>query len=532
VQVLRASNRWGLVLKGETKLRGRKRWPMMMIFVLCLACRSASNADSDPEVNVRPAAAAGRFYPADAGHLKLAIQKFIEDSLPTAVIKPIAIIVPHAGYIFSGQISADGFRTAAKEQYELVVILGTNHTAPGFDKIALYSPGAFRTPLGAVPIDEVAANALMKEDRNCVARADVHQREHSVEVQVPFVQVLFPGSKILPVIVGSQDVATCTRFGQALAKVLKGRRALIVASSDLSHYPVYEDAVIADRQFLESVVKLDPNAVASAGQAILARGMADLSTAACGQAPIMSALAAAKALGASRGIVVSYANAGDCAVGDRSKTVGYGAVVFDAGKGSSNVEALKKPNDSYPTGPLQNSDRKSLLKFARQTLERYFATETVPLARKLAPILQRPQGAFVTLKKHGTLRGCIGHMIPDTPLGQTVGAMAMEAAFDDQRFNQLQPDEMQDLEIEVSVLTPWTPVARAEDIVIGRDGVVIRKEGHSAVFLPQVAVEQKWDRPTLLTNLCRKAGLPPDAWKNGAQFLVFQADVFSEGEYK
>jgi len=146
--------------------------------------------------------------------------------------------------------------------------------------------------------------------------------------------------------------------------------------------------------------------------------------------------------------------------------------------------------------------------------------------------MERPQGAFVTLKKRGQLRGCIGHMAEDCALGQTVGAMAIQAAVNDPRFRPVTLAELAELEIEISVLTPWKAISAAEDIVVGRDGVVLIKDGKSAVFLPQVATENGWGHREMLDNLCLKAGLPAGSWKKGAKLYVFQADVFAESEFK
>ena len=172
------------------------------------------------------------------------------------------------------------------------------------------------------------------------------------------------------------------------------------------------------------------------------------------------------------------------------------------------------------------------LALARETIRRYLSTETMPLPRGFSPRLQCPQGAFVTLRNGGELRGCIGHMPADFPLAQTVGTVAAQAAFNDPRFKALTESELSTTEIEISVLTPMKPVASADSIQVGRDGVVLVKGNQSAVFLPQVAVENKWGRDEMLDNLCLKAGLPPGAWKQGARFLVFQAEIFSEAAHK
>ncbi len=493
---------------------------------LWAASVACGRADSD----IRPPAVAGQFYPGDPARLKLAIQLYLKDALITPVEKPLAIVVPHAGYIFAGQVIADAYRQVMGRNYDLIVILGTNHTLGNFSGISVYARGAFQTPLGRIPVDEKAAAALLADDKDCTSDREAHVREHSVEVQVPFIQVLFPAAKIVPVVVGTNDLKVCTRFGQALAKVLKDRQALIVMSSDLSHYPPYEEARKVDRATLEAVLKLDPKEFRARTQEPFGN-IPNLGTYACGEAPILAGLAAAKALGATQATLVSYANSGDLAVGDRSRVVGYGAVVIGAGMTRA-AQVTKNSSPVRQASPLQASDKKALLKLARETIKRYLTTETVPLPRGFSSRLDVPQGAFVTLKERGELRGCIGHIPPDFQLCQTVSDMAAQAAFNDHRFKPVELSELDDIEIEISALTPMKPIPGVDQIVIGRDGVVIFKDGRSAVFLPQVAVEQKWGRSELLDNLCLKAGLTSGCWKSGAQFRVFQAEVFSESEFK
>jgi len=443
--------------------------------------------------------------------------------------KPIALIVPHAGYIYSGQICADAYRQAMGRQYDVIVILGTNHTTANFSGVSVADYNAFQTPLGTVPIDEEVASALLAESKDCKRSREVHISEHSIEVQLPFLQVLFPNARIVPAVIYPPDPKLCVRFGEALAKVLKNRRALIVVSSDLSHYPNSIDAAKVDRLTIETIASLDPTRVSSLMRNLNAP---NLETRACGEAAILAGITAAKALGATRAVVAGYANSGDVPIGDKSRAVGYGAVVLAAGNAPSNTSLLNRPAAPSAASPLQNSEKKILLTLARETILRYLTTQTVPLARNLPARMSFPQGAFVTLKKDGQLRGCIGHIPGDMALGKTVGAMALEAAFNDPRFLPVELGELKNLEIEISVLTPMKPIATPNEVVVGRDGVLMSKAGTSAVFLPQVAPENHWDRIEMLDNLCVKAGLSAGCWKSEAQFQVFQADVFSESQFK
>jgi AmmeMemoRadiSam system protein B/AmmeMemoRadiSam system protein A len=500
------------------------------VAIFFLACRQgSSHAERKGGGSIREPAVAGQFYPADPRVLREAVGKFLAESAPPKVPEPVAIVSPHAGYVFSGQVAADAWRQLQGRDIDLVVVLGTNHTAPGFGKVALHPGAGFRTPLGVAACDLEVAEALAAADPDCVFDAAVHAREHSIEVQIPFAQILFPKARIVPAIVGSPDPGVCERLGAALGKALAGRKAIVVASTDLSHYPSAKDAGVVDRRVLAAMAELDPAALRDVIARESARGLKGLGTCACGEAPVLAAMAAAKAMGATRGVVLGYAHSGDVPVGEPDRVVGYGALAFARGAGGADIEALREP-PVPPDGPLDEATRRALLAFARETIRRYEETGMVPTARSLPPPTRRIQGAFVTLTRGGELRGCIGRIVPEGTLGWTVGAMALQAAFGDPRFSPLAPGELPKLRIEISALTPMKPVAGADEIVVGRDGVLLTKGGRSAVFLPQVAPEQGWTRDEMLEHLSRKAGLPPGAWKEGARFSIFQAEVFGEGK--
>ena len=481
---------------------------------------------SEPEDSiVRPPAVAGKFYPSDKAKLEGAVKAFLADALPARGERPMGLVVPHAGYLYSGQIAADAYKQAAGYDYDLVVILGTNHTVAPFDSVSVFQGRGYGTPLGVALVDQEVAQRLMAG--GFTYKRDAHLTEHSEEVQVPFVQVLFPKAKIVTAVVGKPDLGLAARFGEVLAKIVKDRKVLIVASSDLSHYPSHEEAVAADRATLQAIASLDPRAAAASIARTMASDRPGVATCACGEGAILATMTAAKALGATRGIVVSYANSGDTAVGEQDRVVGYGAVAFTAGTGGADTRALTPPAPAKP-GDLSEGDKATLLKLARSTVERFLDTETLPFPRFASPALSAKQGAFVTLTKGGDLRGCIGHMAEDTPLAQVVSRMALAAAFEDTRFSPVRAAELPSLEYEISVLTPLAPVEGAGAIVVGRDGVVIRKGGRSAVFLPQVAPEQGWSRDEMLGHLCQKAGMSSDCWRSGCQFLTFRAIVFGE----
>ncbi|MFH1681715.1 MAG: AmmeMemoRadiSam system protein B, partial [Candidatus Eisenbacteria bacterium] len=503
--------------------------PSRRLALLLLALLSVSGAASAAG-GVRPEAVAGSFYPADPAELRRAIEYYLEDAVSRPVQDPLALVAPHAGYIYSAQIAADAYKQVEGLDVSTVVILGTNHTVPSFRGAALWAEGSFRTPLGEVPVDEEFARSLMRSDGRFVFRKDAHEREHSVEVQVPFVQVLFPKAKIVPLVVGSGDLDLCAALGDAIADAAAGRKVLLVASSDLSHYPAYEDAVEIDTRVLRAIAEGDLEEVKGTIDREMNRGAPGLSTCACGEGPVLTAMRAAKRLNRGRGTVISYANSGDAAIGDPGRVVGYGAVVFGAGEPPPDLSGLERPGAVDDGSPLRAEEKRFLLRRARRAIEQHLLTRTAPLPRADDPALRAPRGAFVTLKKEGELRGCVGHMAEDRPLDWVVTSMALQAAFNDRRFAPLTRGEWDGVQIEISVLTPRRAIASAEEIVIGRDGVVVEKNGRSAVFLPQVAPEQGWGRDEMLDHLCAKAGLAGGCWREEARLFVFQADVFHEGE--
>ena len=292
---------------------------------------------------VRPPAVAGSFYPQEPRRLAADVQALLEQARPPRGERPVALVVPHAGLAFSGLIAADAWRQTQGHAYDLVVLLGTNHTAGFFTGISVFLGSGFRTPLGVVQVDEQAASALLAADRDCSSDPAPHEREHSIEVQLPFVQTVLPGVPILPVIVSDEDPPLCARLGVALANVLADRRALIVASSDLSHFPSYKDAVAADCAVLTAMARLDPDGLRETIAREEGARRRGLDTCACGLAPVLAALAAARTLGATRGTVLSHASSGDAPPHDHARVVGYGAVVFTAGEPGADLAALDQP---------------------------------------------------------------------------------------------------------------------------------------------------------------------------------------------
>jgi AmmeMemoRadiSam system protein B len=237
------------------------------LLALLLGLLAARAAGAGEAAGVRAPAFAGSFYPDDPARLRAAIEGFLADARPPRGEAPVALVAPHAGYLYSGQIAADAYRQALGSAYDVVVILGTNHAAPPFDGVSVDASAGLRTPLGVAAVDVELARALAAADGALGFRPEAHAREHSIEVQVPFVQVALPRARIVAAVVGRPGLALAERFGRALARALAGRRALIVASSDLSHYPPRDAARAADLEVLAALATLDAPAAAAASRA-------------------------------------------------------------------------------------------------------------------------------------------------------------------------------------------------------------------------------------------------------------------------
>jgi AmmeMemoRadiSam system protein B/AmmeMemoRadiSam system protein A len=505
---------------------------------VALTPTAVSEATPTP-AEVRKPAVAGQFYPDDAEQLSTMVDAFLDqaEELGAERPEPIAIIVPHAGYIFSGQVAACAFKQIEGVDYEAIVVVGTNHYASGFHQISVYAEGAFETPLGLVPVDKELAKALIAADERIVFDRGVHRDEHSIEVELPFLQRLYPGHAIVPVIVGEPSPENCEALSEALAQALSGKKALIIASSDLSHYPTYDDACRVDLATLEAIETMDPQRLTEVISKYMNEGIPELYTLCCGEGPIRVAMLVAKKLGANQATVLKYANSGDTPFGDRDRVVGYGAVMLWRGE-----KNLTSPSTTLRTGfvtsappsppqepvPLNSDEGEKLLVIARQTIAQFLETVTIPHFEVSEPNLYQERGCFVTLKKHGELRGCIGHLVPRMPLYLTVQNVAISAAISDSRFPPVTREELKDISVEISILSPFELIEDVSEIEVGRHGLVIVKEQNQGVLLPQVATEQNWDLDEFLRQICLKADLPEDAWQEGAQLYVFTAEVFGE----
>lgn len=470
---------------------------------------------------IREPAIAGTWYPGSPGELRQQVVSFLAGVPAASTVAPdkvVALIAPHAGYTYSGQVAAYAYKQIDGRSFDTVVVIAPSHRIP-FSGVAVYDRGGFRTPLGVMEIDRELIATLEKKDKRFRYVPDAHAQEHALEIQLPFLQVLLPKAKLVPLLMGDQDRATCEALADALASVCAGKSVLIVASSDLSHFHPYDAAKRLDQVVLDQVSGFDPNG--------LLEGLAQSRCEACGGGPIVSAMLAARKLGAARSKVLHYANSGDV-TGDKSRVVGYmaAALVSDRPEGQ---EAKPSTASAGADVGLSREEKETLLKLARQTIEARCQGKPAPKPDATSPRLKEPRGAFVTLHKKGELRGCIGHIVAVRPLVESVAEMAEAAAFQDPRFPSVRKEEVRELEIEISALTPMQRISDPKEVEVGRHGLYMKRGARSGLLLPQVATEQGWNRTQFLENTCRKAGLDRDAWKDPTmEIYIFSADIFRE----
>ncbi len=499
----------------------RRFWLAFLALVLSACARPSPTTEGVPATEppspvplsgpVRPAAVAGSWYPGDPETLAQMVDEMLEAE-PAVDGAPVALIVPHAGYAFSGPVAAAGFRQLANGDYDVAVIVASDHQAPLSNPVSVWAEGGFETPLGVVPVDADLAQALIRADPRITDDRAPHQGEHPIEIELPFLQRVCPRCRIVPVLMGTDEETVVRALADALLKALPGRRAVVVASSDLSHYPRREDALAGDGATLAAIETGDPDRVREAIATMMGRGIPGLVTCACGEGPIRVAMRVAAGLGAETVSVLKYANSADSPYGDPNQVVGYGAVMFW----------------HYVPPDLTPERKEALLGLARHTLEAYLRDGTMPSFETEDPVLRRPAGAFVTLRKGGELRGCIGRLRADTPLYRVVQEMAVAAATEDPRFPPLTRQELDAVALEISVLSPFRRVTDPAWIEVGTHGLLLIKGGSQGLLLPQVAVEEGWGREEFLDGVCRKAGLSAGCWREGATLYTFTAQVFGE----
>ena len=453
---------------------------------------------------IRKAVVAGLFYEKDPRALSSQIEGFLRNvkTKPSLSQEIQALIVPHAGYVYSGQVAAYAYSLVQGKDYETVVIIGPSHQYP-FDGCSIYPEGGFETPLGMAKVDEALASEIRRASGfKYVPQAQ--EEEHSVEVQIPFIQKILPKAKIVPIIMGYPERQTIHSLASALASALPQKKVLVIASTDMSHYLPKEEANEVDSKTISLIQSIKTSALIrklEAGENIL-----------CGGGAVAATLLYLERRGKAKVEILNYADSSG-AGGPEAKVVGYLAAAL------------------YTEGPspefvLSSEEKKELLQLARSAINQFVQENSVLEYKPQNQILLTEKGSFVTLKKRGALRGCIGFIEPLFPLYETVIRATIYAASQDPRFPPITKEELKDLEIEISVLSPLKKISDPSLVRVGKHGLVISMGNKKGLLLPQVAVENHWTREVFLDQACLKAGLRPDAWRTGADIFIFEAIVF------
>ena len=463
---------------------------------------------------VRPATQANRFYTGDARELSEEVDSFLALHRNDAKYSNVAaLIVPHAGYYFSGNVAASAYMAIdPKKQYKRIFLLGPSHHE-WLDGASVNTEADwYATPLGNVKVDHETAVALTNTDSVFCYRSEAHDREHCLEVQLPFLQRSFKEvPPIVPIVISTNDYEKLKRMAEVLKPYFTDEN-LFVISSDFSHYPSYEDACEVDAKTGKAVESGDVEEFIATINANARSGKRNLATSACGEFAIITLMLMLDKQYEVKHLM--YQNSGNIDNHDHSRVVGYHSFAI-----------LHKDNMSFA---LSDADKKALKEIAFNSIRDSLDGKPIAqptLTSYLSPLTSKC-GTFVSLHKHGHLRGCIGHFGEDYPLHEIVAEMARAAAFEDPRFKPVTRDELNDLDIEISVLTPMRRIQSLDEFELHRHGIYIKKGYRSGTFLPQVADEVNWTKEEFVGHCSQdKAGLGWDGWRD-AELYVYEAIIF------
>jgi len=459
---------------------------------------------------VRPATQAGRFYESDARLLGHEVDSLLaRHAQRTGDEDVAALIVPHAGYYFSGNVAASAYaRLHPEKKYKRIFLLGPSHHEWLNGASVNGEVDYYATPLGNVKVDRETARQLIQADSVFSYQPKAHDREHCLEVQLPFLQRhLGEVPPIVPIIISTNDFSKLKRMAEVLKPWFTDENLFII-SSDFSHYPSYEDAYEVDTKTGEAVASGDVEQFIAVIEANARSGKRNLSTSACGEFPIITLMLMLNSQCQVKHVM--YQNSGDIDNYDHSRVVGYHSFAIVR-------------NSSFS---LSDEEKHTLKDIALQSIQDSLDSKPISHPTSLTSHLSSKCGAFVSLHKQGRLRGCIGHFGEDVPLHEIVAEMARAAAFEDPRFPPVHREELGDIDIEISVLTPMRRIQSLDEFLLHKHGIYIRKGYRSGTFLPQVADEVNWTKEEFVGHCSQdKAGLGWDGWRD-AELYVYEAIVF------
>ena len=512
---------------------------IIQLFVF-ISCNPQNNKkqqmqNSYKELNNREPVVAGQFYPGRSDELSAELIKlFSEAEEKKSKEEILAIISPHAGYVFSGSVAASSFNQInPKKKYKTVFVIGSSHRT-SFDGASIYNKGNYKTPLGMVEVDLKIANNLINKYDVFKYNAGAHEYEHSIEVQLPFLQhIIETEFKIVPIVVATQSPETCKQISKALAPYFNADNLFII-STDFSHYPSYEEACKVDKYTADAIISNNPDNLLSTLKKNSQLKISNLATSLCGWTSVLVLMNITEDIADIKYFPVEYKNSGDAPYyGDKSRVVGYYSIAVGKEAETTLPEnTMKSKNPKKKDFELTKKDKKTLLDIARNTIEEYVTQKNIPAinTKDFSQNILINTGAFVTLHKNGKLRGCIGRFEPDIELYKVVQNMSVSAATRDYRFGPVKPDELKKIDIEISVLTPLKKINSIDEIELGKHGIYIKKDYKSGTFLPQVATQTGWTLEEFLGHCSDdKAGIGWNGWKD-AELYIYEALIFSEHE--
>lgn len=477
--------------------------------------KSPGSAGGRRQINRQPCVA-GQFYPGDAGALHAALEELFDKAKPPGRRRPQAIIVPHAGYVFSGQVAATAFNQLDPlETFEHIFLIGSSHRAH-FDGASVYNRGNYITPLGEVKVDTALATQLIDDHVFFKYSHEADAHEHSLEVQLPFLQYhLQQDFSIVPVVIATQSHNTISAIATAL-KPWFNQKNLFVISTDFSHYPHYADACKVDEITAHAIAANSPEKFLASVKKSERGDLPNLATAICGWSSVLTLLNITSAMKGVNIVPLEYKNSGDVSYGDHDRVVGYWAMgVYH----SSTDQPLN----------FSQAEKNELLTIARNAIYNHLQPDAGSRGiQKASDKLNQQLGAFVSVYVDDKLRGCIGRFEPELPLHRLLEELAVSAATGDSRFDPVGADELDGLSIEISVLSPLKLIRSIDEIVPGKHGICLKKGIHSGTFLPQVAARNNWDVETLLSHCAaEKAGIGWDGWRD-ADIYTYDAEIFGD----
>jgi MEMO1 family protein len=497
---------------------------MQTLLVVLLSILITMETFSQNITTDRQPVAAGKFYPADKETLLTDLSQLFKTCKKSALSMNVrAIVSPHAGYIYSGRVAASAFSSIPKDAvYKNIFIIGSSHVMY-FNGASVYNSGDYLTPLGRVIVNKEIANNLILKNKVFNFPTDAHIKEHSIENQLPFVQYYFENiPPVIPIIIGTDDQNTIKKIAEALQPWFVPENLFII-SSDFSHYPSYDDAIVTDKLTAEGFASGNIRTFLSQLDKNSAKGINGLATSMCGWTSGLSLLYLSEGNKNLAIKLVDYSNSGDVPSAGKSEVVGYNALVmYENNKSESSVTG-----SSFS---FTKEEKKKLFKIVRNTLETKFFNDKKYIIDEasLPEALKQPMGAFVTLKIKGSLRGCIGRFTSSDPLYNVVQESSLSSAFDDPRFTPLTKQEYINTDIEITVLGPLKKIENINEIVLGKHGIYIKKGNNSGTMLPQVAIENKWTLEEFLGYTSKeKAGLGWYGWKD-AEIYIYEGVVLEE----